>query len=544
MFKAVLAGMALSLWAHALAPLDGLIKGDVSEIVQYDPLENLFSKQFFSADGKEQSFQRVKLEFYKGMFNQGAALVNTCDVERFHSYRDQWSEESAKRSIVANLQYLGLDVSSRAIVEYAKSFKLEDDEFKNIVDNLVTNTCSNNISVFSKKLLRDNFQRMWEGETKFKAPSLVDSPYVAKYNFDKTESFSAKEREFNFALKNFRDFCSWGGDVDNYRMLPPYLQNPFVMSLVFNHMTKRQLSWDADRTMAVLVPSADAVQVACEDLICRRREPPAFERMYPRMLGSVSLQDDLEVLYCNHFRDTSVKGADAPEVVKEWINAQGLEEAKISAMGFFALATGMPDYFFAVDTYDELAQMFSKTVEHRWDDWAKKQTDTLVLDLLYEESLFVDLAPVDASAKARGELGMTFDFTLGELDRELEVVDKISSTFKLVFPRSYLSWIRRSHIQASNRSQYAKMEELERKLATYVGLQLEQKAGYFDIPLWNSSFPRILARELTERLSSYQGSALDGFSQEEMVVPVKFRFGLFALKYLRDKYKAKYHNKP
>ncbi len=70
--------------------------------------------------------------------------------------------------------------------------------------------------------------------------------------------------------------------------------------------------------------------------------------------------------------------------------------------------------------YSDIAKMHSQTIEKKWDKWAKGQTDQLVLDLLYEESLYVDLARATIEEEARPDAGLTFDFTLGELDRELK----------------------------------------------------------------------------------------------------------------------------
>lgn len=542
MFSGFLIAAFFSASVFALAPLEGLIQGDVGNVAQRDPLADLFSKRFASLEEGGDAAQKFKLEEYKGLFSLGSNLVNSCDVERFYTYSDPWQEEGARRSIVATLQYVGLDVSSRAIVEYAKAFKLSDQEFENIVNNLVVNTCSENVSVFSKKLLRDNFNGMWKGKSGFEAPSFKGSPYVVKSVFDKSESFEAKEREFNFAIKNFRDFCSWDGGVDNYRMLAPYLRNPYVMSLAHNHLIRRQIEWDAEKEAAVLAPSEDSAQVACEDLICRRRDPAAFIRLFPRMVGSVSLEDDLEVLYCNHFRNASLRTADTAPSIKKWINDQTLEESKLLPMSFVSLVSGVPDLFFAIDAYEEVGSLFSSTIEQSWDEWAVAQTDTLVLDLLYEESLYVDLSPVNAYSKAQGDLALTFDFTLGELDRELKVVDKISSLFHLSFPKSYLGWARRSYIDANNRSQHKEAKEIEKRVETYINLQLEEKSEYFKLALWNENFGAIVAQELLDRVVGYKGSRFEGLEHDEVKVPVRFRFGLFALKYLRDK--AKYQSKP
>ncbi|MEX0797988.1 MAG: hypothetical protein WEB87_02835 [Bacteriovoracaceae bacterium] len=524
----------------ALAPLQGLVKGDAQDIGQYDPLENILTRQFVSDKKPINKREKEKLELYKGAFKQGANLVNTCAVERFYTYPAFWAEESAKRSVAATLQYIGLDYATRAIVEYTKAFKLESKEFDNMVSNLVVNNCSENISVFSKKLLKNNFYHLKEKRTSFKLPNLEGSPYFSAQNIKRSSSFEVKRREFNFALKNFKAFCSWDGNVDNYGLLAPYLRNPFVMSKVFNHLTQKKTAWDPEREAVVLKKNDDAVLVACEDLLCRRRNFPTFNQIFPRMVGSSGVDDDLNVLYCNHFKETSLKAKNAGPTIRDWIQKQTLEESVLEPMNFLALMTGVPDLYFSADKHADLIGLLSNTVERRWDEWAEAKTGQLIVDLLYEESLFVDLAPSTELAKSSGQLGLVFDFTMGELDRELKVVDKISSVFRLEFPKSYLSWLRREYVQANNKSDFEKMKRLGEKFEIYVDLLLKEKESLFLIPLWNEKFSSIIAKDLLERLTRYGGSYFNDLSHEVVKVPVRFRFGLFALKYLRDRFKTKY----
>jgi hypothetical protein len=143
-----------------------------------------------------------------------------------------------------------IDIASKAIARFSRDFDLTADEFNRMADNLVVNTCSDNISVYSKKLIRNNLANLWEKGSEFRPPTFGDSPYVASGVLEKTSSFESKKREFNFALKNFRDFCSWDGDVDNYRMLAPYLRNPFLMAMVYTQLLEKKLKYSAEKCAA------------------------------------------------------------------------------------------------------------------------------------------------------------------------------------------------------------------------------------------------------------------------------------------------------
>jgi len=526
--------------AYALVPLEGIVYGDISDIKQYDPLRGLFNNSIVYENKSINEAQREKIEKYKSLHDQAINLKNSCEVERFYTYETVWSEALAKRAVAANLQYIGLDLTTKAIAKYAKNFNLSNNEFENLTKNLVENNCSKNISVFSKKLLKNNFKELYEkDEIDFSFPSLDESPYFTQNIINITNSRKNKRKEFNYAIKNFQAFCSWGGDTENYRLLPPYLKNPILMSYVFNHMLKRELQWDKEEAKTFLVQSKNTAQVACEDLICRRRNYAGFNKLFPRMVGSGGVEDDLKILYCNHFQDLTYKTRGLPLKLRSWINDKEISESIIEPMNIISFITGVPDLFVGADNFKEIEAAFNKTIEYRWDEWAKNKSEQLITDLLYEESLYVDLVSKYSREGSRvGEFQLTFDFTLGELDRVLQSSDKISSTFNLTFPKSYLKWVRESYISANNKSKFDQMDVIEENFAKYIEIQLEQKKKYFTTALWNRDFKKIIAKDLVKQLSDYNGNYFKGFDKNQVNIPVKFRFGLFALRYIREKYKS------
>tara|TARA_Y100000780_G_scaffold155505_1_gene140183 strand:- start:216780 stop:218396 length:1617 start_codon:yes stop_codon:yes gene_type:complete len=523
--------------ASALVPLKGIVKGEVEDVVQYDPLTSIFSQRFNKEDPDKN--EKRKFKIFEGMFNQAVNLLDSCQVERYYNYPAKWEEDSAKRSVVGALQFVGLDHSVKAIAKYSRTLDISEESYRNLVNNLVVNTCSENITVYSKKLLKNNLLNYYQNDVNFEVPSLKGSPYFGPDLIVQSESVEAKKKELNYAIKSFRALCSWDGDTDNYALLPPFLQNPIVMAQIINHMTGKDLRYKEDIEETVLKDVPDTAKVACENLVCRKRSDSAFTRLFPRMVGSTDLRDDLELLYCNHFRETSIKTLGASKTVKRWIKAQSLEESKIQGMYLVSLLSGYSDPIYSAKDYGDIKKMYSKTFENRWDVWSNEKTEQLVLDLLYEESLYVDLAPENEILSARGDFDLVFDFNLGELDREVKVVDKISASFNLKFPKSYFRWIRGAYIQAINKSRYKEQGNLEKRFAEYIDLQLQSKKKYFKAKLWNKALSIIMANELLKRLSSYNGKKFKDLGHEELVVPVKFRFGLFALKYLRDKYKLK-----
>jgi hypothetical protein len=140
----------------------------------------------------------------------------------------------------------------------------------------------------------------------------------------------------------------------------------------------------------------------------------------------------------------------------------------------------------------------------------------------------------------KGNFQLIFDFTLGELDRVISTRDKISSKFNLDFPKSYLRWMRDDYIKRNNKSDYKGLQLIEDRLTTYINIQLSAKSKLFLVPLWNDQMGRIIAQELIEQLINYRGTYFVDFSHTKIQIPVKFRYGLFALKYINDRFKSSF----
>lgn len=530
--------------AWALVPLEGLIYGDVKNIKQYDPLSGIFTDSAIIDPKLVTEYETKKMQEFIGLYRQGANLKFKCENDTRIQYLNSWKESVAKRSVVSTLQYIGIDLSMRAIIEYSKALEYSKEQFETLAKNLVSNTCSKNLSIYSLKLIRNNFYHLYENGTGFKIPTIAKSPYFTEVIREKTNSRQAKMNEFNFAIKNFRAFCSWGGDTDDYRMLVPYLNNPFIMSYVYDHLLGRKITWDKDNKSIVFEKREDPVKVVCEDLICRRTDSVNFTQKFPQMIGSTDLKVDLNNLYCKHFKNVDYVYKDQNPKVKEWIKRQSLEEPKIEAMNFVSILTGVPDLLVSSKKYTEVLAALRDNIDNRWVRWAKSKNEQFVVDLLYEESLNIDLIPMAKTDEIRrGEFQMIFDFTLGEIDRVLQVVDKVTAKFHLEFPKSYLRWIRNDYIKAGNKSDFGRIDHIREKVKTYVNIQLATKSDLFLIPLWNEQMGDIITRELIDQITTYKGQMFKDFSHTKVKVPVKFRFGLFALKYFNEKFKAKYRTK-
>jgi hypothetical protein len=132
--------------AYCLVPLEGLILGEYTKHDEYKLGENF-----------QGIFRGPDLSTIQQYLLRGENLQNSCVANNVYGYINAQEEERARQSYIGNLQYIGLNVALRSIVSYTKALNLDKSKFLNMVTNLVDKSCSNNSSVYSKKLLRNNF---------------------------------------------------------------------------------------------------------------------------------------------------------------------------------------------------------------------------------------------------------------------------------------------------------------------------------------------------------------------------------------------------
>src|SRR5690606_29901854 len=85
--------------------------------------------------------------------------------------------EQATRTMVATLQYTGLDLVTRAIPIYAKNLGWSKSEFETYSHGMVGNWCSQNLTLVSHKELKRNLISNWDNPSDFKLPSIIDNNF-------------------------------------------------------------------------------------------------------------------------------------------------------------------------------------------------------------------------------------------------------------------------------------------------------------------------------------------------------------------------------
>lgn len=523
--------LAMATPAWSLVPLEGLLLGNAPKDIQFDPLALVFQRPAQGLDS-----DRYVHGQYVGQWHESESLVNSCENLGQATYISPEAEAVARRSIVATLQYLALDVVVKGIGGYGQTLQLEAEEFSKLATNLVNSSCSPNISVYGHKLLLQNLIAAYQ-RNGTNMPALPGHPFAPEGLREKAWSREWREREFHYSLELFRGLCSWGGETSNYRLLPPLLANPLIMSMVHQHLRGQMMNYDARQHRSSLVSSTQSVQVLCENMLCRQVPSEVFQQKFPRMLGSTGIGQDLARQWCHHFRYQAYQASDSQHpTIREWIKRIEPEDERRLVGQMIALLTGVTDLAVGVKHESELAVNLRLPLEARWDQWANHALAGFSKNLLFEEPLEIRVAPSLPVAKGGSPFGVDLSVTMGELDRLVSEDDKLRLEFSFELPRSWLRWVRQGWDRADHLMSPQERENFLNKVASQLRPYVESKKKYFPTPLYGEGLEQILAGELVGQLERYAGQDLNQLGDHTMVnFPVRFHYGVFALSYMRYK---------
>lgn len=529
--------------AQAIVPLSDIVSGMSRQDVIPDPLEGILSQDYVDVkSGSPVMENRTELFKFIGFYREGIALKNKCSATKKMFYKNQWEQEQAKRAILATLQQIGLKITSQAIVQYVKDFEFTDDEFANFSDNLIGNYCSKNITVISHKELKNNMLKMFKSESKvFDLPNIDENSLFPADLERWTNSISGKQQEFFVSVDLFRSFCSWGNDVANLRLMAPMVNDPFIMSYVFRNLTGKTTTWDQIDNSTKLINAKDSLRVACEGYICRSKNSNQFMKQFPRSWGSRSIMEELESIYCFDFRDARNNFNEPIVKLKKILDSRTLSDEIFLRSQMISLFTGVPDFFLNAGTFNEASEILKASFNSTWDRWAGKSIRKFSQDLMYEESLFVE--SVDRKFfydNRKPQFKVIFDVNLGEFDKANQLIDKLSASINISLSKSFLKWARRDW--KSNRrgaQREVVLSKLVKQLKFHIDDQLILKRNRFIIPPWEGDIGGIIAVELIEQLADYEGTFFNQDDAQNIEIPIEFRYGVFALKYIHERFLSK-----
>lgn len=517
----------------ALVPLEGLVLGQVSRDLQPDPMENAFSTAI-----DQPGYDREAHKLYRRYYQDAWELQQSCSYIGKATYANPQSQTIARRTMVASLQYIGLDATVKAIGQYARTLQMQADEYALLVENLMKGSCSPNLSVYGLRLIKQNLLAAFETDSGL-LPTFPGYPYGSTELFTKSRALETREAEFHHTVKNFRALCSWGGDVDNYRLLPPLLANPQVMSTVMRHMEGLSFKYDDAKRSVEKVKAFGSTPISCEGPLCRPGSPELFERRFPRMVGSSGLKQDLQRLWCEHFRfQNYVVGDQQSPQVREWIKEQDIEDERKDVAALVSLFTRTTDIVLTTKKYQDLAAELKRPIEARWDVWAANSLKRSSKDLYFEEGLEISVLRKTAQRRAIDNdiFALDLTVTMGELDRILKVNDKLELDLNLKVSRNWLRWVRTRALQAQRSEEpQADEEVLTEAVAAHLRVLLEKTYAVLPYFQQSSGVEALMAEELIAQLIGYEGDYFRDIQDQMVGLPVRLHYGLFALSYVRYK---------
>ncbi len=509
-----------------------------SHAVEWDSIET-FPWAKFSAN--ELSRHQSSLMRLRGFYDEAQNLQNSCAEEREIRYASVWERQQVERSVLATLQYAGLAITNAALANYARYFQFSKREYQSLIENLVGNHCSQNVSVVSLKLLRRQMLDAFGKVTEPEFPSVKDNPFFPEQINHIDSERNRRTREFAWTLEIFQSLCSWGGDTEDLRLLVPLLRNPVSMAFVFRQMNGKKIVWDAKLKRLFLRENAEAAPVLCENIICRPSNLITMGHKLPRALNSFNLTNDLNQLYCNKWRDADYTYRHpVPEIAKK-IKTFSSDQQNLMLGQWLSLLTGMPDLLVQVEKFSDLKNALRSNVDRVWERWVQETRDVLGNKLDYEESLRFELAPRQLYFNPyRKDFRVEVDVNMGEWDRTNARLGKLSARFSLRVSHQFLSWARGQwreygQIRSGDNPTAHQTMRLFKEMAKP---QFERAEKTFPLLPWGESVREMILREVLEQISIYRGNALKAGNPNAKTVqhiPVQINLGLFALKYLQHK---------
>ena len=505
--------------------------------------DGLFLKGILEGGGEspneKERRERRKVALYRGIIEEGENLENFCrDKRPIIRYADEWRKDQSIRSTIATVQLIGLETTTKAIAKYAQYFDFQKPEYQNLVDNLVGNYCSKNISVVSLKKLKKNMVDFFD-DNDFIFPG---TEFLSSLGEDFREHLPPereyRKNEMRLTLELFKIFCSWGGVVHDTKLLAPLLRNPVWMSFVGRHISSQRLEWNEDTNTFFLSRANGRTRVICHNFVCRRTGDHDFERSFYYSVGTLGIRDDFNRLYCDHFRVVDFNYRHPDGKIKEMIHDLSFDDLNLLNAQMMALVTGFPDLFVMSQTLEKTKKAMGSGVEYYWKRWAKIQGGQRDHNLTYEESFTIE--PSDRNLyfnPQRNRFRVEFDVNMGEFDRAYQRVGKITIDFDLKISKKSLHYFADSWRKLAQ-GEEEKKEQLRAMFEKRIARSVEEVRKKFNIPLWKTGLEKLIVGELLEQFKLYRGT-FPTRVQGHIHLPMRFHLSLFALGYMRDKFLVK-----
>lgn len=473
---------------------------------------------------------------YLALLHSAENLNQTCQNIGPLKYGNPQDLQTALRSMLATVQYLGLKATIQANRAYAQKLGWSSEQKENMAHNLLS-TCSSNMTLMGQKTMRDLLL----------APA-TENEQVATFKISRQFPLLLREQGDNLdfirqeALLNarlFRNLCSWGGDLDDLRLIPTLAHNPVVMSFVISQLLALEYGEDPKTHELITRINPEAGQVYCPDRLCRRILFSEMMKVFPKSLGQISLQRDLEGLYCHYLQDATIPtGSALNPILGQWQKSSTLEEERLLSSLFVSHLTGVPDLVVRAQDVDALETWISKSTLESFDRWALSAISGFSLFPEYEESMTLDVVARDVSRTFPQPIALDLVLNWGEFDRVLASTGKIVLSTQMTLPVRLAQWISLRHQEGpAMREKYS--DEIKQRLSDHIRPQIKLWEKRWVTPLWEGDLLGKVVEVLELELVRIDWQSWRFQDSQSLKIPVSIRFGPQSLRYLRQQYLKK-----
>jgi hypothetical protein len=491
-------------------------------------------EQFHASFPKNGDYKR-SMNQYMAFLYWGQVLQSKCQDGNIQRgiYNSQWKKDQAIRTFLANLQFYGIDLTIRALSSYAHHFNFSKEEYSNLTENLVGNYCSKNISIMGHRKLKELFHKQYEVKDQFVLANVSENPLFPFFVNGMDRAGNGKDKEFVLTVKLFRAFCSWGGT--SARLLVPFLKNPIIMSALSRRMNNLSVSDENVTGDGRLLSGNIPEKVNCRGYVCRMGSEKEFYRYFPKSVGYTGLQDDFEKMYCTYFKQLQYSYKGEEPHVQEWLKVQSFDEDNLLVMQMISLMTGIPDFAINSESFESLAKLIRTPLDNDWMEWALLSGKQLSKSLTYEET--VNVAVVDRELyfdKYDSKFKVVLDVNLGEYDKSVESVGKLSTVFNLKFRKNLLRYYRK---EWKSLTSIEKKKLILHEFEKRIRVMLDSKKKKFIVVPWKGKLEKLIAYELMRQFDLYKLDFFYGYTDDEwMAIPIEIRYGPYALKYFNYRF--------
>ncbi|MFN8369712.1 MAG: hypothetical protein U0T83_03700 [Bacteriovoracaceae bacterium] len=490
----------------------------------------LYSKK--SSVSKENYHKFLKqMKEFRGFYQEGENLKNYCSLNKANlTYISKWQEEQNLRSVLATFQYHIIELMENSLVELARTLEFSENEFSNLTENITNNYCSPNITIKSIKLIKKEFLNKFatKDQTLIELPNSDENPFFVFKRSSEVTNKKERENQLIESVKIFKAACSWDGNVDNMRLLVPFVKNPYIAAYIIRQLANLKIEWDEKNSEVTLVKDKFTPRVSCDGFICRKSSREDFNRNFFSAVGSAGLESDLKLLYCKHFKDADYKDIKDPEStseVKKWIKSQTFDEDYLQVNQLISVITKVSNLFLKYDKFTDINSDIDSSIDFYMNYWSKTVVSNFSNDLLWEEPISVVKVPREYYfVNSKPEFKVIFDVNRGEFDENLFFFDKVTIKMGIELRKDILNWIRKEWFNLSNSQKYAEDEKkLRDTLAHHIKDQVDKFSKKLIIIPWQGDISNLIAKELMEQITSYKGPFFRQSDGNQLVlIPIFF----------------------